>query len=695
MNIEFEFGMLKFIVVNEQIYMIKCGTFQEVEQDKIKTDAYRFVEVQVAGEHKDSHMGIKMGISSEGPRLKYVSHHITENCLEIIQRSELVEVKSVFFSYYDTQTIRTYTEVKNISDKDITLEEVSAFKGMNFGTISDSQKIYLYKFYQGHHTECQPRRMSLFDLGLIRYSGSGNKRVSSCNVGSWSTKEELPQGILESNGYFTMFEIESNHSWYYEISDDDTKLYLYLSGANSSFGNWTKKLSVDGVYITAAVAVAFSDSLNGVLTEMTKYRRHIKGICEADKHLPTIFNEYMHLSWDSPEEEKTKIYAPVVADMGIEYYVIDCGWHDEEPGYMIYPYMGKWKESRTRFPNGIRKTTDYIRSLGMKAGLWIEPEIVGSQCREMLDYYDEDCFICRGGKKVCTMNRYFLDYRHPKVIEYMTETIRRMVEEYGADYIKLDYNADLGVGTEVDSDSLGEGLEQSAQAYLKWIDVIRKKYPQVLFETCASGGNRMDYETLSHFSVVSTSDQTIYKLYPYIAGNILSAVLPEQAAVWSYPVDSYGEPNAEFTPNFQWVQEHVSEEQVIMNMINSFLGRMHLASHLELLGEKYKNLVKEGVQYFKNLSSIKEVAVPFLPNGFCDFGDELVVSGLQHDNTVYLAVWNLGKIGERVIDCRQNIEKAHIGYPKNNPLPYSTEGSYLKISFTEEYQARFFELLLK
>jgi alpha-galactosidase len=128
-----------------------------------------------------------------------------------------------------------------------------------------------------------------------------------------------------------------------------------------------------------------------------------------------------------------------------------------------------------------------------------------------------------------------------------------MVDDYGADYIKLDYNADLGVGTELDCDSFGDGLEQSAVAYLKWIDAIRKKHPDVLFETCASGGNRMDYQTLSHFSIVSTSDQTRYKWYPYIAGNILSAVLPEQAAVWSYPVDSYGEPNVEFTPNFQWV----------------------------------------------------------------------------------------------------------------------------------------------
>ena len=694
MSREFRFGKMKFSIIDEKIYMTEFGTFQSIDENDISSGAYRFAEVQVEGEHKNSHEGIKMNISSEGALFKYVSHKIEEDILEIIQRSELLEVRSVFQCYSDTDTIRTYTKVKNISNKDLVLEEVSAFKGMNFGKIEDAKDIYLYKFYQGHHTECQPRRLSLFDLGLIRYSGTGSKRVSSCNVGSWSTKEELPQGIIEYNGNFTMFEIESNHSWYYEISDDDTRLYLYLSGANSSFGNWTKRLKPNQVYETVKAAVAFSDSLNGVLGEMTKYRRHIKGICEADKHLPTIFNEYMHLSWNNPAETTTKLYAPIVADMGIEYYVIDCGWHNEEPSHEIYRYVGQWKESKTRFPSGVKATTDYIRSLGMKAGLWIEPEIVGYQCKEMLDFYDKDCFICRDGKKVCTMERYFLDFRNQRVIDYMTETIRRMVEEYGADYIKLDYNQDMGVGTELCSDSTGEGLEQCAQAYLKWIDDIRKRYPNVLFETCASGGHRMDYETLSHFSIVSTSDQTAYKWYPYIVGNILSAVLPEQAAVWSYPVDSWGEPNDKFLPDFRWVNDHISDEQVIMNMVNSFLGRLHLASHLELLNDTKKALVKEGVAYFKHLSDIKGKALPFMPNGFCNYGDTFVVSGLEADAKIYLAVWNLGEAGEKQIELGTLIKSAKISYPKTNPLEYFINGSCLQISFTEDYQARFFEIQL-
>ena len=686
----FEFASMKFVIEENRIFLVKYGAFQQGETDPLP--AFNFVEVHIAGEHKNLPFGTKLGISSEGQELRYVSHSITAHELVIVQRSNRVETKSIFISYPDTKTIRTYTEVKNITNGHITLEEVSVFKGMNFGRIENSKDIYLYKFYQGHHTECQPRKLSMFDLGLIRYAGCGSKRISFANVGSWSTKEELPQAIIEVDGQYIMFQIENNHSWYYEISDDCNKLYLYLSGANQSFGDWKKVLLPGESYTTMTAAITFGNSLNGVIGEMTKYRRHIKGKCEADKHMPTIFNEYMHLSWDSPQEENTKVYAPTVANLGVEYYVIDCGWHNEETTY-IYPYVGQWRESSVRFPNGIRATTDYIRSLGMKAGLWIEPEIVGNKCEEMLAYYDDDCFICRDGKKVCTHNRYFLDFRNKKVVDYLTETIRRMVEGYGADYIKLDYNQDLGVGTERDSDSCGEGLEKCSAAYLRWIDMIRAEHPNVIFETCASGGHRLDYATLSHFPIVSTSDQTSYKWYPYIAGNILSSVLPEQAAVWSYPVDSFGGPNEPFNPTYTWVNEKISREQVIMNMINSFLGRMHLASHLELLSEDKQELIKEGISFYNSLTAIKNKALPFLPCGFCNFGDAFVVSGLRTEEEIYLAVWNLGKVKAQTIDLGLEIKEATIVYPKKNALTFTVDGQNLTVEFEEEYQARFFRIL--
>lgn len=672
--------------------VFKQFTFSVSDTDKkVTLNGLPFAHVQVAGENKNSHLGTKLIKSSESASLQYVSSALQEQSLRLVQKNGQIEVTTVLQGYENTGAVRIHTEVKNISQAPLLLEEVSAFVYPLALPLAETNNIWFYQFHQSHHGECQPRRLSLFDLGLCALTAGGQNSVSHTNVGSWSTKEQLPQGILEHMGSFMMFQVESNHSWHYEISDENGALYLWLGGASLPYGNWQKVLQPDQCYRTNTICICEADSLDGVLGEMTKYRRAIAGKCLPDENLPVIFNEYMHLSWDSPTAENVRKYAPAVKKTGAEYYVIDCGWHNEEPGNIVYPYVGQWKESHARFPEGLRKTTDYLKALGMKPGLWIEPEIVGYLCEEMLAYYDEDCFLHRNGKRIFVMDRYFLDFRKEKVVHYLSETIRRMVEEYGAEYIKLDYNEDMGIGTDEDSDSCGEGLEQCAKAYLNWIDTMRKTYPQVLFETCSSGGMRMDYETLQHFSIVSTSDQIQYKKYPYIAGNILSAVLPEQAAVWSYPVGSPVGPNGVFDPDEQWVEANISREQVIMNMVNSFLGRMHLASHLELLSEEKLALVQEGIAYYNKLTPLKKEALPYFPLGFTDCLKTCVAAGFQVGGKAYLAVWNLG--GNAVtIDLKSNYQKAICAYPRQNDVPFSMQDGKLNIAFTQPYQGRFFEL---
>ncbi len=690
--------------LNEQIGKIKFKWLEFVVRgDKIEVaDEFgncggaengNFAEVNVAGDNKPTHMGVKLSPSSEGFAMKYVSHEIKDDTLFITQRSDKIEVVTEIKSYDETSALRFNSTVTNISDEDIVLESVSAFCLPYICKRSEenAKNSYFTVFNQSHHYECQPARRSFFDYGFTGTAPASQKKISFANIGSWSTKEALPQGLIEcGNGSVFMFQIESNNSWYYELSDIGENYYLWLGGATTEHCSWFKTLEPKAAYKSINAVISKASTVSGVIDDMTVYRRKIAGKSVADENLPAIFNAYMHLDWDSPDEERTKVYARSAAETGVKYYVIDCGWHNEEPGNEIYPYVGQWKESKARFPHGIRKTTDFIRSLGMKAGLWIEPEIIGQKCEEMLDFYDEDCFLRRHGKKIGVMGRYFLDYSNPKVYNYMFETIRRMVEDYGADYIKLDYNQDLGVGADGTTESFGEGHEKQSAAYFKWIDDIQKAFPNVIFETCSSGGMRMDYATLSHFSLISTSDQTDYKKYPYIVANFSAAVLPEQGAVWSYPVDGFQFASAPATS--EKANESTSRETVIMNMVNTFLGRMHLASHIDLLSEDKRELIKEGVEYYNSLTPAKKTAFPFLPCGFARLGDEHIAAGLKTKGKAYLSVYSSGKSGRFSVDVGKEYKKAVCAYPKANELAFSLENGVLTVEFTEDYQARFFEL---
>ena len=270
-------------------------------------------------------------------------------------------------------------------------------------------------------------------------------------------------------------------------------------------------------------------------------------------------------------------------------------------------------------------------------------------------------------------------------------TMCRLVTESGAEYIKTDYNQDAGVGTERDAASFGEGLELCAKAYLGWVDEMRARFPQVLFETCASGGLRMDHETLQHFSIVSTSDQTDYKKYPYIAGNILSAALPAPAAVWGYPAGSDTAPSGVFGPTRAWVEENITEEQVVMNMVNALLGRMHLASRIGLLSAEKFALVQEGVAYYKTLSKAKKEALPVFPLGFTSFGEKQVAAGFEAQGKVYLAVWNLGGGNTLRLPLRAPVTEVRVAYPQAGPVRVRAAGTALEVASTKPFQACFLE----
>jgi hypothetical protein len=134
---------------------------------------------------------------------------------------------------------------------------------------------------------------------------------------------------------------------------------------------------------------------------VTRWKEHVKTQIINEYNLNGIednLSENERQDYGGKKEMPLKYGQGSITQRTRDYYVIDCGWHNEEDGWMIYPYVGQWKESKKRFPNGIKHILDYIHNLGMKAGLWIEPEVIGYLCKEMLNYYDDDCFFKRNGK---------------------------------------------------------------------------------------------------------------------------------------------------------------------------------------------------------------------------------------------------------------------------------------------------------
>ena len=120
---------------------------------------------------------------------------------------------------------------------------------------------------------------------------------------------------------------------------------------------------------------------------------------------------------------------------------------------------------------------------------------------------------------------------------------------------------------------------------------------------------------------------------------------------------------------------------------------MHLASYVNFLSERKFELIKEGIKVYDSLSEFKKNAYPFLPNGFCRFGDKLVASGLINGDKIIFAVWNTGEAGCKTVNLGVKVKSLKTVYPKNNSLKVTESDGTLKIEFTESYQARLFEII--
>ncbi|MNJ25675.1 Alpha-galactosidase [compost metagenome] len=664
-------------------------TLFEGWDDKRKAK-HRFIEVHVSGENHDDHHGSKHTGTLPGKRLKLQHMEDLRNetgrklVFHLQDDGATCLLVSSHIQFYDgLPIVKVWNVLENSGTEKIGVEYVSSFAYTGFdkhGVSGRDQKIRLHIPHNTWYGEAQWQANKLPELGLNTVNEFSMKRLSYSSTGTWSSSQYAPMAFLENveTGEGLIWQIEHNGSWHFEISDMTEELYIQLSGPTENEHHWWKQLEPGEHFETVPAAVgAVSGGLQQGVDVLTKYRRRIRRLNEDNEQLPVIFNDYMNCLFGDPTTEKLIPLIDAAAEAGCEYYCIDCGWYSD--GYW-WDGVGEWLPSNERFPGGIREVLDYIRHKGMVPGLWLELEVMGVQCVTAAKVPDEWFFI-RHGKRVIDHSRYQLDYRNPEVRAYADEVIDRLVREYGVGYIKMDYNINAGIGTEVDADSFGDGLLGHNRAYLSWLDQVFERYPELVIENCGSGGMRLDYAMLSRHSIQSSSDQTDYLKNAAIAAASASLVTPEQCAVWSYPL------------------RDADREAVVMNMINSMLLRIHQSGHLAEISQQGLGYVKEGIAYYKQIRHHIKAGLPFWPNGLPRLNDPWLSYGIRDGNRLFLAVWRMDGASTAsfpISGAAGHSAEIKLAYPSDGGAEWHwnrTSGT-LSISIPVNRAARLFEIEL-
>lgn len=474
--------------------------------------------------------------------------------------------------------------------------------------------------------ECRWRSAAFRDqvvpLSRSAHGHEGRGCFERYSQGGWSTGRHLPVAALtDRSGGAWLWQIESSAGWRFETGEREGAAYLALFGPDDAHHQWRRTLAPGEEFSTVPAVLVHAETggLDAAFGELTAYRRRIRRGHPDHRALPVIYNDYMNTLMGDPTTDKLLPLIEAAGAVGSEVFVIDAGWYDDDAqGW--WDAVGAWDASDSRFPGGIQQVLDAIRRHGMTPGLWLEPEVVGVRS-PLAHTLPPEAFFRRNGVRVTEHGRHHLDLRHPAARAHLDQVVDRIVGEWGVGYLKLDYNINIGPGTENGTESAGAGLLGHHRAHLDWLGSLLDRHPGLILENCASGGLRMDYAQLAVTQLQSTSDQQDPLRYPPIAAAAATAATPEQAAVWAYP-----------QPDF-------SDDEIAFTLTGALLGRVHLSGFLDRMSEEQFELVRSGIGIYKSIRSEIHGGLPFWPLGLPSWEDPWIAHGLRGQEETLLTVW--------------------------------------------------------
>ncbi|WP_291037138.1 glycoside hydrolase family 36 protein [Herbiconiux sp.] len=557
-----------------------------------------------------------------GSRLRYVEHVEGEtdgaSWLTVTQKDGGIVVSTTLEQRAGIAAMRARTEVRNDGDDVVVLRSVTSWSG---GFTSSEPAVDALAGWErvsgsndwlgeGRWVRSVLRGHDLPDLAEHLTGHNPRSGIEVTSDGTWSTGKHLPTAFLvnDEQELAWAWQVEHNGPWRWEIGEDTTGGYIAASGPTETDSGWTRVLGRGERFESVPVVVAFGTAFEGVVAELTEFRRSARRPHPDNAAMRVVFNDYMNTLDGDPTTEKLLPLIEAAASIGAEIFCIDAGWYDETGDW--WDSVGEWKPSTTRFPNGLGEVIDAIRAAGMAPGLWLEPEVVGVRS-PLVGELPLEAFLLRHGQRIREHDRYHLDLRHPAAVSHLDAVVDRLVADFGVEFFKFDYNIDPGVGTDHDSDSLGDGLLQHNRAHLGWLDGLLDRHPGLVIENCSSGAMRADSAMLSRLAMQSTSDQQDFVKFPPIAAAAPLSMTPEQAASWAYP------------------QPEMSQEEASFALVTGLLGRYYVSGYINRMSGESRALTAEAVEAAKTLRAEIPTATPSWPLGLPGWSDAWVALALR------------------------------------------------------------------
>lgn len=288
-----------------------------------------------------------------------------------------------------------------------------------------------------------------------------------------------------------------------EADDDSVRTFM---GINPFDFCWN--LCPGDIFQTPEVVLVYSDSGFGEMsrTYHKLYRTHLCRGKYRDTTRPVLINNWEATYFDFNEEKILDI-AKKAADCGIELLVLDDGWFGKRNNDNCS--LGDWKVNFEKLPSGISGIAKKVNELGLKFGLWFEPEMI-SKDSDLYREHPDWCIHVPERFRSEARNQLILDLSRKDIQDYIVTSVSDILETANISYVKWDMNRNM---TEVGSCFLNQNQqgEVTHRYILGLYDILERitsRFPNVLFESCAGGGGRFDPGMMYYMPQAWVSDDT-------------------------------------------------------------------------------------------------------------------------------------------------------------------------------------------
>ena len=432
--------------------------------------------------------------SKELPTAHAKDHEADSLVIKMVDLHASLEMKLIYTIFAKQNVVTRRVLLTNLNDLDIQVRKIMSMMIDLHETDYD-----LITFDGGWIKEAHKHKRALSYGTYINDSTTGSSS-NRHNPGIILAKKNATEDYGTCIGVNLIY--SGNHYEAVQISNHGN--LRVMNGINPHCFEWVLKKNES--FETPEAVLTFSDQGFNLLSHHFHefINNHIIPTEFQHQVRPVVINSWEAFFFDFNQSKLISL-AKKAKKLGVELFVLDDGWFGQRND--DHQSLGDYDVNKKKLPSGITGLSKSIKSLGLKFGLWFEPEMVNPKSN-LYEEHPEYAISIPGRTPSLGRNQLVLDLCNPNVLAYIKNELTRVIDLAGLDYIKWDMNRHITDMYSMHIPNQGMFFHQYILGLYDILNYIRNRYPNILIETCSSGGNRFDLGMLSYGAQVWSSDNT-------------------------------------------------------------------------------------------------------------------------------------------------------------------------------------------